>query len=110
MKGAKLDIVFPKEVYDYLKAFCLKMQSIPAIHPQTGQQITNPKTGKIIGMSKTGTVEELVHVAILSSVFPMIAQNPEFLSEQMQLQKIAKVYSEYLETLGDKNTTQKKGF
>ena len=79
------------------------MQVTPAVHPQTGQQITDPKTGKIVGMSKTGTVEELVHVAIFSSVFPMIAQNPVFMAEQMKLNKIVKVYGEYLEKLGDKN-------
>ncbi len=110
MKGAKLDIVFPKEVYDFLKQFSLKMQTTPAPHPQTGQEFTDPATGKTICMSKTGTVAELIHVAIFSAVFPMIMQNPQFMAEQVKMPKIIKIYQDYLESFGsDKITPQKKG-
>jgi hypothetical protein len=108
MKGVKLSIVFPQEVYDFLKEVCTKMTTIPALNPMTGQKLVDPATGQTVGMSHTGKVEELVHVALISSLVPLIQQNPAFLAETMKLPKFMESYGKYIQTLGDSNPTPKK--
>lgn len=112
MQGIKKEIVFPKQVYDFLKDLCKKMAVTPLINPMTGQYAEDPQTKKQLTMSKTGTFEEFVHVSILQGFIPLISNNPAFAAEQLKMQEILQVYGEFIQkTLGpgpNQNATQKK--
>ena len=109
MKGTKIHIVFPEEVYTFLNTIAKKMQTLPAVNPATNQPLKHPVTGELVHMSQTGKVEELLHVAIHSSIFGLIAQHPSFTTEAMQLPRIIQVYGKYLEKMNGNATTQTKG-
>lgn len=106
MQGIKKDIVFPKEVYDYIKALCAKMATTPLMipNPTTGQpqQAINPETKKPLNISTSGTVDEFFHVAVMQSLVGLVSSNPAFMTEMGKLQKIMEVYGEFIQkTLGN---------
>jgi hypothetical protein len=107
LKGTKISVVFPTDVYKFLQDICKKMTTIPATNPMTNAPMLDPKTGKNVGMSHTGEVDELIHVSIISSLIPLIQQHPAFLEETTKLTKFMESYGTYMKTLGDRNTSQK---
>ena len=69
LKGMRIDVVFPREVYEFLERLCQKMQTVPTTHPTTNVPIPDPTTGQPVPMSRTGKVNEFMHAAIMQRIF-----------------------------------------
>lgn len=108
MKGTKIAIVFPEEVYNYLDKISKKMATVQAINPATGQPLVNPVNNAPVFMLQTGKVEEFIHIAIHSTIFPLVMQNPNFMTEAGQIKRIAEVYSQYMEKFIGSEANAKK--
>ena len=113
MQGIKKDIVFPKQVYEFIKDLCQKMAVTPLMipNPTTGQpqQAINPETKKPLNISTSGTVDEFLHVAVMQSIVGLVSQNPNFMQEMAKVQKIMEIYGEFMQkTLGNGNNAPQK--
>ena len=73
------------------------MTTVQAINPATGQPLINPANNQPVFMLQSGKVEEFIHIAIHSTIFPLVMQNPNFMVEAGQIKKIAEIYSQYME-------------
>lgn len=85
------------------------MTTVQAINPATGQPLVNPVNNLPVFMLQTGKVEEFIHIAIHSTLFPLIMQNPNFIAEAGQIKRIAEIYSQYMEKfIGSEANSAKK--
>lgn len=117
MQGTRLTVTFPTDVYNFLQELSKKMVSVPAksIGPD-GQfhPITDPITGGPVHMSKTGKVEEFIHMSMLQGIMGAIMgdqTDPTFLPERMKLNTVLDSYGKYIQKfLGvSPNNNEKKG-
>jgi hypothetical protein len=99
LKGYKIAVTFPADVLTFLEGVCKKLTKIPIIDPRTKKPLTNPENGKMLYLSNTGGIEELIHSSILATLLPYLYQHEAFEAERPKLEKFREDYGKYLTTM-----------
>lgn len=93
------------------------MMTTPSRHPLNPQVPLTDEAGQPVMMSKTGSVEELIHTSLLQTIIQLITINPSFLPQNPQvvppLQQVQEFMVEYGDYVGKyldkKHNAKKKG-
>ena len=96
-------MIFPDDVYNYLKTLVTKMSQTPMRHPMNQTMFVTDESGNVVYMNRTGKIEELIHTALLQSVSQLIMADPSFLPKdpnvvppQMQILQWMEMYGNYV--------------
>lgn len=96
-------MIFPDDVYTYLKVLVTKMAKTPMRHPMNPTMFVTDEDQNIVYTNRTGKIEELIHTALLQSVSQLIMADPSFLPEdpnkvppQIQILQWMEMYGNYV--------------
>lgn len=96
-------MIFPSDVYNWLKQLTLKMSKTPMRHPMNPSMYVQDEKGNIVTMSRSGTIEEFIHGAIIQSVPQIVSVDPNFLPQdinqvnpQIQLIQFMEMYGNFV--------------
>lgn len=96
-------MIFPNDVYNFLKSITTKMSQLPMRHPLNPQMFVSDESGNVVYMSRTGKVEEFIHTAIIQTIPQLIMSNPSLLPQdvnqvppQVQLLQFMEMYGNYV--------------
>lgn len=102
-QGKKINIVFPIELYDFIRGITEKLKVTPMRDPKNPQNSLLDEKGNIVYMSKSGKVEEFIHASIIQAVISLAMSNPSFLPNpatppQVQIVGFLDQYGKYIDT------------
>lgn len=96
-------MIFPLDVYNWLKQLTDKMAQTPMRHPMNPSMFVQDESGQVVTMSRSGKVEELIHSAIIQTIPQIIRINPNFLPQdvnqvnpQIQLLQFMEMYGNFV--------------